>query len=311
MHSTQYKRYLFGLPICAADIESTVETLFPNSNPVLFSSARAGLSGVLQLLGITRPDIVWCPPYSSHCVLDSIGRFGTPSTTGIVDAKAALIYHQWGFVHTHEVRGVRTIIEDAVDTFFLPGVSPFACDGRFVLWSLPKVIATTWGGVVFSRDSNDAEDLREIRDGRRKFQGFQAFLRMAADHSVMAGRYWHGNESMNGGLPDFALRQIQESLATIPAKAKRRERILDIIRSNGIGFRMTNGRLPSNIPVKPSVGANKWWGSECVFSAGLRSINLAHDYSKDVWGRVIPLPVNQDISESLLQQLPLHQFEGA
>jgi len=310
-HEAQHAKYLFGASICAADIEATLETFFPDAVPVLFSSARSGLSACLQLLKISRSEIVWCPPYSSHCVLESIARFATPSTTDICNAKVALIYHQWGFVHRHEVQSDMTLIEDAVDTFFLPGTNPFASNGRFVLWSLPKVIATTWGGVVFCRNYDDAKILRTIRAERSGLQKFQALLRLAGDYSVTAGKYWHGNESMNGGLPSYALRQIQASLATIPTIAKHRECMLEIVRSKKIDFQMHKGRLPSNIPIKLQFGMEKWWGSECLFSAGLRSISMAHDFSKNEWSRVAPLPVHQDISESVLNLLPLGQFEGA
>lgn len=237
-HKAQYVKYLFGANICAADIEATLETFFPDTAPVLFSSARVGLSASLQLLKIGRPDIVWCPPYSSHCVLESIARFATPSTTDIDNAKVALIYHQWGFVHRFELQPDMTVIEDAVDTFFLPGTNPFASNGRFVLWSLPKVIATTWGGVVFCRNNEDAQSLRAIRAERSGLVRFQALLRMASDRSAIAGMYWHGNESMNGGLPGFALRQIQASLINIPAIALHRERILEVVRSKN---RLPNG----------------------------------------------------------------------
>lgn len=307
----QYARYMFGPPICAADIESAIEDIFPDAIPVLFSSARAGLSATLQLLQVSRPDIVWCPPYSSHCVLESIARLATPSTTGICQAKVAIIYHQWGFVHKHEMQPQLVVIEDAVDTFFLPGTNPFASTGRFVLWSLPKVIATTWGGVVFCRNIEDAQRLRAIRLERSGLQRFQAILRMTSSRSILAGKYWHGNESMSGGLPDFALRQIQAFLANIPEIAHYREHILNIVRSKGIEFQMQNGRLPSNIPIKLSSGIERWWNAEGVFSAGLRCMNMAHDYANSAWTRIAPLPVHQDIPESVYNSLLSGEFVGA
>lgn len=306
---TQYRKYFFGKNICAADVEATVEAFFPSTFPILFSSARAGLSAILQLLKITRPDIVWCPPYSSHCVLESIARFGTPSTTDIKHAKVALIYHQWGFVHTHEYRSDMLVIEDAVDTFFLPKTSPFAINGNFVLWSLPKVIATRYGGVVFCRNKEDAKGLCIIRSARYKMGNPQAVLRMMSDYSSMANSYWHGNESMNGGLPTFALRQIQEHLTHIPVVAEERTNIINTI-NKYIEFPSYKGRLPSNIPIKPSPTVDKYWGGQHIFNAGLRSMNLACDFSKNAWAKVAPLPVHQNISESVINSLLLEQLSG-
>lgn len=309
-HVSQHIGYFVGDKISASDTEDTLHKIFPDAVPVLFSSARAGLSATLQLLQVGRPDIVWCPPYSSHCVLESISRFATPTTTDVAKAKVALIYHQWGFVHRHELASETTVIEDAVDTFFLPGTNPFAGRGRFALWSLPKVIGSTWGGVVFCRTHDDAEKLRAVRD-ERSGQLFQAMLRMASDHSMVAAKYWHGYESMNGGLPDFSLRQIKERLGHIPDIAKQRLRLLDIVRSAKIKVQLDEGRLPSNIPLKPMPQLDKWWGSTGIFSAGMRSMNLKRNFSKDAWGRVAPLPVHQDISESVFNLIPLDQFEGA
>lgn len=310
-HAAHYERYFFGPQISESDVEATLQMLFPSAIPVLFSSARAGLSATLQMLKIGRPDIVWCPPYSSHCVLESIARFATPSTTDFCNAKAALIYHQWGFVHRHKLQPGTIVIEDAVDTFFLPGTNVFANnDGRFALWSLPKVIAAIWGGVVFCRNDEDAQSLRAIRAQRSESKRFQALLRIASYRSKMASQYWHGSESMNGGLPEFALRQIQARLAHIPAIAQRRELLLDMVRSKKIDFRMDEGRLPSNIPLSPPSNAGNWWGPERVFSAGMRTMNLAHDFSTNTWSRVAPLPVHQDVPESVLNLLPLDQFEG-
>jgi putative PLP-dependent aminotransferase (TIGR04422 family) len=306
----KFERCLFGSKTSADDVEATLLRLYPDAIPVLFSSARAGLSAILQHLHMVRSDIVWCPPYSSHCVLEAIARYATPSTTDVSKAKVALIYHQWGFVHRHELPPGVVVIEDAVDTLFLPGANIFACNGRFALWSLPKVIASSWGGVVFCQSSNDAKILRAIRAERSYWQGFQAMLRMVSDRSIMAGRYWHGSESMSGGLPEFAVRQVQARLGYIPAIAQRRGQLLDLVRSKGIYFPMTDGRLPSNIPLIPPLNAEKWWGAERIFSAGIRTMNVELDFSKEACARVAPLPVHQNVSEAVLNSLPLNQYEG-
>ena len=311
-HSSSFSRFMFGPRISASDIETTVATLYPDAVPVLFSSARAGLTAILQLLNMGRPDIVWCPPYSSHCVLESIARLATPATTAIDQAKVALIYHHWGFVHRHTgLLPHTTLIEDAVDTLFIPGTNPFALNGRFVLWSLPKVIATIWGGVVFCQNNEDARRLRAIREERYAFQTIQAVLRIAGDHSGMAAMYWHGSESQNGGLPCFALRQIKAHLNTLLHLVQQRIRLLEVIQDAGIKLPLFAGRLPSNIPVTIIEDSKKWWGIHSIFSAGYRSMNLTCDYAENSWERVAPLPVHQDISSSSLKAVFCTQFCGA
>src|SRR6266536_2705476 len=113
------------------DIESRLNRHYPGADAVLFSSARAGFSAVLEALPLNRSDLVWCPAFSSHCVLEAVARVATPTTIAAAHVKAALVYHQWGFVHTHDWDSHVAVTEDSVDSLMLPGTNLFACGGRF------------------------------------------------------------------------------------------------------------------------------------------------------------------------------------
>ena len=80
-----------------SEIESVLKSYWPNTYPVIFSSARSGLTAILQHMNLFRPDVVWCPPYSSHCVFESIARVATPTTVQVDKVRVALIYHQFFF----------------------------------------------------------------------------------------------------------------------------------------------------------------------------------------------------------------------
>ena len=188
-------------PRCSSEsVESQLRDLYPCAEPVLFSSARAGLSAALLAMGLGRPDMCWTPPFSSHCVLEAVALACTPAPVEVDALRAALVYHQWGYVAGSPFGPDVRLIEDAVDSLLLPGRSPFALGGECVLWSLPKVLRVQGGGVVFCRSADLAGKLRAVR-ARRTHSWLHACLRLKAKSSPLAARYWNGAEAMQGELP--------------------------------------------------------------------------------------------------------------
>ncbi|MCG2578875.1 putative PLP-dependent aminotransferase [Dechloromonas sp. XY25] len=287
-------KHFFGSGVTTEDIEDQLRQLFPAAEPVLFSSARAGLSASLEHLGLTRPDLVWCPPFSSHCVFESIARVATPNTESERPPKVALIYHQWGYVVSSAFPAGTTIIEDAVDTLLCPGANPFAIGGRFALWSLPKTIASHWGGVVFCQSRDDAQNLRQIRALRPISSTAQALLRLAGERSHLAHLYWHGTEGAAGMLPTFALRQIQSCLNDLPEEVDARQRRLAQLAPYSLVPLPSTPRLPCCLPLPVELQPLGPLPSGHVLTVGLRSFNLAAIAPDVRWQRVFPAPIHQD-----------------
>lgn len=299
-------RHFLGRAIRIEDIESRLHDLYPDTEPVLFSSARAGLNTILEHLHCTRPDLVWCPPFSSHCVFDAISRIATPITQSSPRIRTALIYHHWGYVHTHNFPPSVEIIEDAVDTLFAPGTNPFSINGRFVLWSLPKTIASQFGGVVFCRNHLDADNLRCLRDGRATSAAMQALLRVLSMRFPTAARYWHGAEASAGPLPDFALRQIAERLEKLPSLVNTRRARVGLIAPYSLYPAPDMDRLPSNIPVAPSPNIQARFNAGGYFSAGLRSINIDRSAPYGEWIKAAPIPIHAGTNDSVLAKIANH-----
>lgn len=285
---------LFGHEVSSDTIESLLRDEYPGSDAVLFSSARAGMTAALIQLGLKRPDLVWTPGFSSHCVLEAIAHVATPSPSAAEINSAALIYHQWGFVGQPDFPKDTVLIEDAVDNLLCPGHSPFAADGQFLLWSLPKVLGTSGGGVVFCRDGQDAEALRSIRQGRPASM-IQAYLRLRSKNSPRASLYWNGAEAMQGELVAPFRRQVYRSLREIHVIADSRMELLRSLSPSLAAQFQTWNRLPSNLPLKLTPDVAPHWESDGVFSAGLRSFNKAGIFPRSEWVRCAPLPVHIDI----------------
>jgi putative PLP-dependent aminotransferase (TIGR04422 family) len=293
---------LVGPQCTSEEIEARLRSIFPSSDPVLFSSARAGLRAVLEVLGLSRPDLVWTPPFSSHCVLDAVAHVSTPVPVATDGIAVALVYHQWGHLQHADFPSKVRIIDDCADSLLIPGAPPFSNGSDYMLWSLPKVLATLGGGVVFCRRADDARALRTARAGRPSSL-LQAFLRWRSKSSVRASAYWNGAEALQGELVAPLRRQVHRLLEQIHAVAEDR---LSLLRN--ISFDLSqaferSGRLPSNLPVAVPPQWQLVWGSDGIVSSGLRFFNASRANPGVKWVRVAPLPVHLDISSSNFQQM--------
>lgn len=285
------------------DVERKLAGIFPGNFPVLFSSARAGLSAVVLAEGWGRADLVWMPGFSSHCVIDSIGYFATPSPLLAPEVKAALTYHQWGWVHEVGFEAHISLIEDAVDTLFRPGGSVFQTRANHVLWSLPKVLSSVGGGVVFCREAQQANKLIEVR-AVRKPSLLQAGLRLASGFSEIAHAYWNGAESLQGELPPVLRSQVLRLLDGYAAMHKSREMLFEeFFPEFWESEWAASGKLPSNVPLTVPHNWAAFWGTEGRFSAGLRSFNVARQWPASAWKKVAPLAMHQDMGREELKFL--------
>lgn len=288
--------HFLGRPVATGTLENRLREMFPGAEPVLFSSARAALSAILEHLGLGRPDLVWCPPYSSHCVFDAVARVATPATEITSPPRAALIYHQWGHLSQPAFAADTLVIEDAVDTLFVPGSPPFAIGGRFALWSLPKTIASHWGGVAFCQTAADAEALRSRRDQRPLPATLQALLRLAGNTVPAAGTYWHGAEAAGGRLPAFALRHIADCLDHLGDEIEARRRRLQQLQPYSLAPPPPASRLPCCLPLPASAAPAGPLASGQELTAGLRNFNIAGTFPRSRWEKVFPAPIHQDVS---------------
>lgn len=284
----------------ASRVEETIAALYPGTYPVLFSSARAGLTAVLLELQLGRPSLCWAPAYSSHCVLEAIAHVCTPTPVVTDDLSAALVVHQWGVVHAPDFSPAVRLIEDAVDTLFLPNASVFSTNSQFVLWSPPKVLATQGGGVVFCRRPEAAVRLRATRD-MRGTAWIQAWLRARATRSVRASLYWNGAEAMQGHLPNPHRHQLFCQLNRLESLAHERLAVLQAICPSVAQVAKQLGRVPSNLPVRIPLHAGQGFAAPPTLMAGLRNFNRLRSWPLADWQRVVVLPVHMDMTVDTLR----------
>jgi hypothetical protein len=129
----------------------------------IFPSARQALAAVVQRLRLGRLDYIGIPDFTSHCVIDFLGRRGTPVPTRLLPSGdrpgAVLLYDQWGWqraddrlVDVHRAFPEVPIIWDRVDSLTAdPGhtAGASAKPNMFQVFSLSKTLGAGGGGMAW------------------------------------------------------------------------------------------------------------------------------------------------------------------
>lgn len=286
----------FFSSVSVTDLESEFREMFTGATPVIFSSARASLSAILLLQQMGRADKIWCPPFSSHCVLEAVSRVATPSVS-LNESRSALIYHQWGFVH--HANGKEVCIEDSADSFLLPGEVQFPNNGKFQVVSLPKIYGCTGGGLVFCKEPADAEKLRTIRDERKSHSVLQLLLKLSG--STAALTYWGGAEAGEGRPTAAVCKEVSHKIKhTDRLLADRKEKV-ELVRNISPGWlQFSNERMPCAIPVEMERVKNTSFELS-GYTITPRHFNPHQDIPGDKLIKVFPVPVHQDIDLNALK----------
>ena len=268
--------------------------------PVVVSSGRIGLVLALDALGVRRSDLVGLFPFASHCVIESVGRVGSPVSGGAAATTAnRVLYHQWGYVQERSALGA--FLEDAVDTFCLPGAALFPAGGPFEVWSLAKLTGSLGGGVLWCRDQSAATEIRRRRDQRNAATTLRWMLRVFSSRWQSLVPLWYGAESAGGAPPSWGCGDILHGLQRWDDIAEtRRERIAVVHRLLPSWLTIDSNRLPTVVPMV----ATEEQGEQLMalgFSAGFRHFERVTGSSREVV-RMFPIPVHQDVPVSVLQR---------
>ncbi|MGP1255661.1 MAG: putative PLP-dependent aminotransferase [Kiloniellales bacterium] len=291
-------------------VEERLRQLYPGGEPVLVSSGRSGLSLIVEYLGLGRLDRVRVFPYASHCVLDAVGRRAMPSLESQPEPAASIEFHQWGYLRNTDEA---VDIEDAVDSLCEPGCQLMPQGGRFEVWSLPKILGSLTGGVIWCRDPQDATRLRDMRVARPG-AWTQFCLRLLSVRSQAAIEYWSAREPIGGRLPQLALGEIDFLLMNLTdALSARRANFAKLAAFLPPGIHRAEGRWPCVVPVTAEDRALEELQS--LGAVGPRHFEGDGRRGDRPLLRVLPLPIHQSVSvdtvESMAEVLQASAFSGA
>lgn len=289
------------------EIESELSVHFPSGYPVVVSSGRAGLALTLKTMGLGRGDFVQIFPYASHCVLDAVSRVATPIggnvTIGSND-NVHIHYHQWGYVQRRNV--VEDDIEDAVDTLCVPGAALFPFSGRFEIWSLPKILGTSCGGVVWCKTEDDAAHLIALRDLSNVGAYRQWALRRLGQLLPAAHGYWAGMEAIGGRLPSIALGEIKAAIGKWQTIVDDRKLKLNILKAHlPQWLSLDEHRLPCAVPIL-AAGVEETTAAKIAalgVTTGTRHFERIDQQGVSTLESVLPLPIHQDVPIDLVGKM--------
>jgi putative PLP-dependent aminotransferase (TIGR04422 family) len=279
-------------------IEDKLSSKFGGGVPVLLSSGRVALYIALLVNKVTRKDLIGTFPFASHCVLDAISRLATPlCINNISEAALRVVYHQWGYVQENHLPS--NTIEDCVDTLCTEGTKIFPSGGAFEIWSLPKILGTSSGGILWCKDEVTANQVKQIRDSRESGL-FLWLMRIYGGEKFNC--YWQGAECTYGSVTQFQTGEMLLKLDRWDEIVEKRLINLEIIWPKAISklVKPTN-RLPSVVPIlsncpEPLLSANG-------LSSGFRMFEQINEDGKKILKRVLPIPIHQDVSPLWLEKI--------
>jgi putative PLP-dependent aminotransferase (TIGR04422 family) len=270
--------------------------MFNGGHPVLYSSARAAITSALSELDLSRIDKVGLFPYASHCVLDSVSRIASPSCYSDSNSEN-IIYHQWGYIYNNPA--ICSKIEDAVDTLVCPGTDLFPMNGSFEIWSFPKIVGTTGGGVLWCRSVTIANKLRHIRD-QKPHSDLLWLMRILGLKSYFIYTMWQGAEAFFGKPSTFLLSEIDAALDKWSEILNDRKLKLDLAWKHAPAWLdKPSRRLPSVVPIE----INRPLDHSLLEKELLLSTTYRHFIRVLSTGchepvKVIPVPIHQGIKVS-------------
>jgi len=144
------------------EIEKYFCNLYAPYKVVYFSRARVALMAISKVRNLSREQLTFVQPFSSHCVLSSISYQSTPTTTQPQASDQQIVYHQWGQkteVNQNNYKNV--LVEDAVDSIILTNEKSelFPNNAPFCVISLPKILPISVGSIVICQQNDDYQKL--------------------------------------------------------------------------------------------------------------------------------------------------------
>lgn len=284
------------------EIENELVSMFSGGFPLLISSGRAAINLILEARNISRPDFVTVPYYSSHCVIDAVSRIADPVLPDYhLDSAVEIIYHQWGYIAKR--RNNTVLIEDAVDTLSEIGSRVLPEGGDYEIWSLPKILGTSDGAVIWTKDENDRNILVEHLNNRSNAI-IQKALRGLARKNNYFYNFWNGAEASSGGnLTRSSLRQIRSALEYMPTIIADRKTKLEIVEKHIPKWaKLNKGRLPCVVPLEihDEMILNKY----NLFNLSRRFVaEDSVEQSKNTLRNITAIPIHQNVDINIIENI--------
>ena len=286
----------------STSIEDKFFTFWNSGYPVLTSSAKVSIILALKNNQISRGDYVGLQPFISPCVVKSVSTQAMPNYQQNQQNHSTIIYHQYGYLHNAIDCG--NLIEDAVDSLCVPGSNLLPLGGRYEIWSLPKILGTSAGSVIWCKNIEDASAIRKLRDSANKNGFMQWTLRILGSKWIEFYYYWEGGELYhNGKLPKIAIGDILKKIESFDRIIEDRIKKLNILKHLVPDeLILSRDRLPCLIPLTDLNSTVKSKLFKLGFNLNERHMVVNKNDSRGVI-KFFPLPIHQDVPLDVIIQV--------
>lgn len=285
------------------DVESFFESLYKGTHAAFFSSARSGIFHILKATKLTREEHLWLPPFSSHCLTNTVSLVTTPTDRELKESSRHLIYHQWGFPFLlPPPLSKNVIIEDSVDSLVTCKTKLFPNNGDFEVFSLPKIIGSPYGGVVVSSSLDLIKEIRHLRDKGLRLGHTHHIRRLFASRDEKAKYLWSNTEPLNGPLPRWIKAATFDKLKQWDNITNDRKIKLNLLSRFSLVPPSNNfGRLPVCIPLENNEFNKE--SIENIFGESICQTLIKWKKNELITKKCLPVPIHQNISLEKITKL--------
>lgn len=302
--SPGFKRWTFDPVEMLTNVEEFFGHFF-GAHAVLVSSGRAAIALTCKHHNLSRGDLVWLPRYTSHCLWNTVGRFGDPTAVFTREVELQVVVHQYGQAHVPRPIGMaKHLVEDSCDSI-AKGLALFPNGGSIAIVSLPKVMGVTAGGLLLVRSEQLANDLRLQRDSSAPLTPIDEMvsaLRQITNSSRVYD-YWDARQYVAIRPSKTQVRQIYSSLGSLTLNAEIIDRRLSELGAviDLSSEHRSRTRLPSVVNLRAQLQ------SGCLPSRHV-NVNLSDD---NQFRKVSLLPLHFGISDADFSHALGHVKESA
>jgi putative PLP-dependent aminotransferase (TIGR04422 family) len=217
----QRKNYKLSLTKATPkQIEELLIEKFNGGFPVVLSSGRGAIKLIVEEFWVENEISLF--PYASQCVVNAIQSAGiTPYTR--MNFTSEIIYNQWGLL---DLGCKQTpFIEDSCDTFLPEGSQVLLLGAQFEVWSLPKILESRFGAVIWCRNREDAKRIRGIRDTRKRGNLKKQLLRNLRNLSKWNYKTWEASEFKTFKLSKYEYASILKDISAWGQKYQERKKL--------------------------------------------------------------------------------------
>jgi putative PLP-dependent aminotransferase (TIGR04422 family) len=204
-----------------AKIETLLMEKFLGGFPVVLSSGRGAIKLIVQEFWSEKEISIF--QYASQCVVQAVQAAGvTPYSR--TNFTSELTHNQWGQLDL----GCKKppFIEDSCDTFLPEGASVLRLGAQFEIWSLPKILHSRFGAIVWCRNHDDAKILRQTRDTAKQWSLTKQIFRNTRNLSNWNYAKWQIIEFRTPQLSKYEYGSIFKDISEWGNKFNERQKLI-------------------------------------------------------------------------------------